>query len=212
MRGAALALLLAAAGCEAAAPGGEASSATPAGASMYAPAGLASSGRLPERYGFGRAATAEEIARLDVDVMPDGRGLPPGRGTPVQGAEVYTARCAICHGAQGEGTPLGMALVGRNPGDSFRFESPDGADRPKTIGNYWPYATTLFDYIRRAMPFDRPGSLSDEEVYAVSAYLLYRNEIIDREAVLDAGTLPRVRMPARDRFVPDDREGTTGVR
>src|SRR5690606_26857041 len=135
--------------------------------------------------------------------MPDGRGLPPGRGTPVQGAEVYTARCAICHGAQGEGTPLGMALVGRNPGDSFRFESPDGADRPKTIGNYWPYATTLFDYIRRAMPFDRPGSLSDEEVYAVSAYLLYRNEIIDREAVLDAGTLPRVRMPARDRFVPD---------
>ncbi len=184
------------------------------GAPAAAPeaAALASSERLPERWGFGRAALPAEIARLDVDVMPDGRGLPPGRGTSSEGAEVYRARCAICHGLEGEGTPAGSALVGRTPGDVFDFGTAVGMDRTRTIGNYWPHATTLFDYIRRAMPFDRPGSLTDDEVYALSAYLLHRNEIIPANAVMDATTLFRVHMPARDRFVRDDREATDRVR
>lgn len=206
MRGALLLwLALLTVACEGRSPAAEAA------AGADAPA-LAASERLPERWGFGRAATPAEIARLDIDVMPDGRGLPPGHGSPAEGAEVYRARCAVCHGADGEGTPAGVALVGRTPGDVFDFGTAAGADRTRTIGNYWPHATTLFDYIRRAMPFDRPGSLSDDEVYAVSAYLLHRNEIVPADAVLDASTLFRVRMPARDRFVPDDREATNRVR
>lgn len=173
---------------------------------------LASSEGLPERYGFGRTAAAEEIARIDIDVMPDGRGLPPGRGTSAEGAVIYASKCALCHGAEGEGTPAGSALIGRNPRDAFDFAASIEAERSKRIGNYWPYATTLFDYVRRAMPFDRPGSLSDAEVYAVTAYLLHRNGIIDQEDVIDAATLPRVQMPARDRFVSDDRELSTRVR
>lgn len=161
-------------------------------------------GALPERFGYGRAATAAEIAALDIDVAPDGTGLPPGQGTVAGGAAIYAAQCASCHGAVGEGTPIGNRLVGREPIDSTGWN--------RTIGNYWPYATTVFDYTRRTMPFDRPGSLSDEEVYALTAYLLHLNEIIPADAVMDARTLPQVQMPARDRFVPDDREATTSVR
>jgi cytochrome c len=162
--------------------------------------------------GIGRPATPEEVARLDIDVMPDGRGLPPGAGTAAQGAAIYAARCAACHGAQGEGTRAGAALVGRTPHDTFDFASTREKERAKTIGSYWPFATTVFDYVRRAMPFDRPGSLTDPEVYAVTAYLLQRNGIVAADAVLDARTLPRVRMPARDRFVRDDREQSRRVR
>lgn len=183
-----------------------------AGEGAAPPAEPAASGALPERFGFGRPATPEEIARLDIDVRPDGRGLPAGHGTPAQGAAIYASRCAVCHGPEGEGTPLAGALVGRTPGDVFDFGEASGRDRTRTVGNYWPYATTLFDYVRRAMPFDQPGSLSDEEVYAVSAYLLHRNDLLPEDAVLDSASLPRVRMPARDRFVPDDREGTSRVR
>jgi cytochrome c len=163
----------------------------------------------PARYGIGRPATPEEIRALDIDVRPDGRGLPPGTGTVREGATVYAAKCASCHGAKGEGASADR-LVGRNDGDSFAH-----ATNPKlirTIGSYWPYATTLFDYTARAMPFQRPGTLTAGETYGVVAYLLYLNGIVPEDAVMDAGSLPKVMMPARDRFVPDDRTGGKRVK
>jgi len=160
---------------------------------------------FPDRFGYGRTATAAEIAALDIDVGPDGSGLPPGQGSVAAGTGVYAAQCASCHGPLGEGVPgVGTQLVGRAPIDSTGWN--------RTIGNYWPFAPTIFDYIRRSMPFDRPGSLTDDQVYALTAYLLHLNEIIPADAVLDARTLPQVIMPARDRFVPDDRDGSTRVR
>lgn len=155
--------------------------------------------------GYGREPTPEEIARLDIDVEPDGTGLPPGSGTVPEGAEVYQARCAACHGPEGEGTPAGWPLVGRNPGDAFDFHESVDKELQRTIGNYWPYATTVFDYTRRAMPYDAPGTLTDDEVYAVTAWMLWRNRVIGHEEVMDAETLPDVRMPAYNRFIPDDR-------
>jgi cytochrome c len=155
--------------------------------------------------GFGRALTATEIDEADIDVKPDGTGLPPGSGTVDEGAEVYAARCASCHGPDGLGTPAGWPLVGRNPGDAFDFHQSLANERRRTVGNYWPYATTLFDYTRRAMPYDAPGSLMPDEVYAVTAWILWRNRIIGHEEVMDRETLPEVLMPAHDRFIPDDR-------
>lgn len=165
---------------------------------------------IPARLGIGRPATAAEIARIDTDVRPDGRGLPAGSGTVAAGAKVYAAKCVACHGKNGEGLrsgtlQLGPALIGRKPGDAFDFNESTRLEGTKTIGNYWPYATTLFDYVRRAMPFDRPGSLTSNEVYAVTAYLLQRNQIIDSAAVIDATSLPKVRMPSRDKFVRAER-------
>ncbi len=154
----------------------------------------------PGRFGFGRPATAAQIARLDLDVRPDGTGLPAGSGTVAAGRAVYAAKCAACHGSTGVEGPYN------------RLVTPAGGGKEKTIGNYWPYATTLFDYIRRAMPYNVPGSLTDEEVYGVTAFLLRANGLIDSAAVLDAGTLPRVAMPAQRRFVPDDRRGGPEVR
>ena len=156
----------------------------------------------PATFGIGRPATPAEIAALDIDVGPDGVGLPPGRGTAADGAPIYAARCASCHGKTGKEGPNDL-LVGRLPGDAFPFAKDPRA--PKTIGSYWPYATTVFDYIRRAMPPDKPGSLRDEEVYGLVAYLLSLNELIAPDAVVDAASLPKVKMPAHDRFVPDTR-------
>jgi S-disulfanyl-L-cysteine oxidoreductase SoxD len=156
----------------------------------------------PERFGIGRPATPAEIAALDIDVGPDGAGLPPGRGSSADGAPIYAARCAGCHGKTGKEGPNDM-LVGRLPGDAFTFARDPKA--PKTIGSYWPYATTVFDYIRRAMPPDAPGSLQDNEVYGLVAYLLTLNELIPADTVIDATSLPKVKMPAHDRFVPDTR-------
>lgn len=150
----------------------------------------------PDRFGIGRPATPDEIAARDIDIMPDGHGLPPGRGTPAEGAAVYATKCARCHGATGREGP-NDALVGREPRD-FGF-SRDGRAR-RTIGNYWPYASTVFDYIRRAMPPDAPGSLTNDEVYALTAHLLHLNELVPADAVMDAASLPKVAMPARDRF------------
>jgi cytochrome c len=123
---------------------------------------------------------------------------------------VFGAKCASCHGVRGEGMPPNPRLVGREPREGFPF----GRDGKyvKTIGNYWPYATTLFDYVRRAMPLTAPGSLTNDEVYAVTAWLLAQNEVIRGDAVLDAAALRDVKMPARDRFVPDDRKGGAEVR
>jgi cytochrome c len=151
------------------------------------------------RYGLGREASAEEIARIDIDVMPDGRGLPPGGATAAQGRVVYEQACAHCHGAEGRNGPNG-SLAGEavhDPGDLATDRS-----LKRTVGNYWPWATTLFDYVRRAMPYDRPGSLSDEEVYAVTAYVLFENGLIEENATVNAETLPAVQMPLQPLFAP----------
>ncbi len=164
------------------------------------------------RYALGRAATADEQSKWKTEVGPDGAELPPGSGSVVTGAAVYKAKCANCHGAAGEGVPPAYpALVGRDPkAENFAF-----ATDPKlihTIGNYWPYATTVFDYVRRAMPHTQPGSLTDDEVYALTAWLLAANQVIPMDATLDAKTLSGVRMPYVDRFVRDDRKGGREVR
>ena len=163
----------------------------------------------PTTFGIGRPATPAEIAAVDIDVRPDGAGLPSGHGTAAEGETVYTMRCAGCHGKTGKEGPNDV-LVGREPLDGTAFARDPQAQR--TIGNYWPYATTLFDYIRRAMPSNKPGSLSADEIYGVVAYLLALNEIIPRDAVMDATSLPKVAMPARDRFVPDPRGGPASVK
>lgn len=155
--------------------------------------------------GIGRAPSPQELARVAVSVHVDGEGLPPGRGTAEEGALIYRNRCAACHGPDGHGTPAGWPLVGRNPGDAFDFAESLEAEVRRTIGNFWPYAVTLFDYTRRSMPMDRPGSLTADELYAVTAWMLWRNDLIPPDLVLDATSLPRVRMPAADRFIPDDR-------
>ena len=161
----------------------------------------------PATFGIGRPATPAEIAALDIDVGPDGVGLPPGRGTAAAGAPIFAAKCAGCHGKTGKEGP-NDALVGRIPNDEFPFARDPKA--PKTIGSYWPYATTVFDYIRRAMPPDKPGSLNDEEVYNLTAFLLAQNDLIAQDAAIDATSLPKVKMPARDHFKPDTRREPGG--
>jgi S-disulfanyl-L-cysteine oxidoreductase SoxD len=167
--------------------------------------------QTPERFGFGTPATTEEIRQSDTDVTPDGGGLPHDSGTVAQGESVYRLRCSACHGVTGTEGPFDR-LVGREPGDSFNFGRDPNFLVKRTIGNYWPYATTLYDYINRAMPFDAPGSLSSNEVYSVVAYLLYRNQIVPGNAVISDRTLPLVRMPAGDHFVVDNRSGGRMVR
>ena len=147
--------------------------------------------------GIGRTPSADEIAAWDVAVGPAGSELPSGRGTAVEGARIYASRCASCHGPTGREGP-DPALAGGTGSLA--------TDRPLlTIGSFWPYATTVFDYVRRAMPFNAPGSLRDEEVYAVTAYLLQLNGVVDETQVLDARTLAAVRMPNRDGFRADPR-------
>jgi S-disulfanyl-L-cysteine oxidoreductase SoxD len=157
----------------------------------------------PTRYGIGRVATAAEIAALDIDVRPDGTGLPAGAGTSSAGATIYASKCAQCHGATGKEGPNDV-LVGRVSGDGFPFSADPKV--PHTIGNYWPYATTVFDYIRRAMPTTAPGSLANDEVYALTAFLLHANGLIEAGAVMDRSSLPKVAMPAAKYFVPDTRK------
>lgn len=156
----------------------------------------------PATYGIGRPATDAEIAAWNDDVMPDGTGLPPGSGTPAGGERTFATRCAGCHGRTGKEGPNDVLVGAPQPGFPF-------SQRPQlahTIGNYWPYATTVFDYIRRAMPPDAPGSLSDADVYNLTAFLLHANQLIPADAVIDAKTLPQVVMPAKSHFVPDQRK------
>ena len=156
-------------------------------------------------YGLGRTATVEEIAAWNISVNPAGTNLPPGQGTVAEGKAVFAAQCAACHGDAGQGTPpLYPQLVGKDPTD-FSFDS--DFKIAHTIGNYWPYATTLYDYINRAMPLTAPGSLKPAEIYAVVAYLLAANGVIADSAIMNAEPLPKVKMPARERFVVDDRSG-----
>ena len=163
----------------------------------------------PETFGIGRPATADEIAAWDIDIMPDGTGLPPGSGTAVEGGALYAAQCASCHGPTGVEGPFNV-LVGRVDGDAFPFGNNPSVR--STIGNYWPYATTVYDYINRTMPFEARGNLQADEVYGLVAALLHMNGIIGVDEVMNAETLPRVRMPARDRFVRDDRAGGAQIR
>lgn len=159
-------------------------------------------------FAVGTPATPAQIAAWNTDIGPEGLELPEGRGSATQGATIYAAQCAACHGAQGQGMePLYPALIGR-PADGESFDFASNPKAVHTIGNYWSHATTLYDYIRRAMPLYTPGSLSSDETYAVVAYLLAANKVIADTAVLDATALRAVVMPARDRFVPDDRSPT----
>jgi len=166
--------------------------------------------QYPVRFRLGREATPEEIAAWDIDVRPDGEGLPPGRGTVAEGKKVYAQLCVSCHGARGEGGQY-EALVGREPRQGFPFGRHDPPLK-QTVGNYWPYATTLYDYINRAMPQAVPNSLKPDEVYSLVAFILYMNEIVPEHAVMDRESLPQVVMPARDRFVMDNRRGGAEIR
>jgi cytochrome c len=150
-------------------------------------------------YGIGAPIAASALGRWDIDIAPDGRGLPTGSGSVAVGKQLFATKCAACHGQAGEGG-IGDPLVGGT--GSLTSLKPK-----KTLGSYWPYATTLFDYIRRAMPYNAPQSLTADEVYALSAYLLYLNGIVPERTRLDAKSLPRVRMPNRGGFVPDPRPG-----
>jgi|SoiMethySBSTD1v2_1073268.scaffolds.fasta_scaffold725633_2 S-disulfanyl-L-cysteine oxidoreductase SoxD len=185
-------------------------------AAFLATAGTAAQS-TPQRYGFGTPAPQELVRRLDTDVRPDGTGLPAGRGTASDGAAVYARHCAACHGTKGEGGQAD-ALVGADPagiapfGPQYEQWRRDRPDVPFTVGNFWPYATTLFDYVRRAMPPSAPGMLSSDEMYSVVAWLLARNGVITDAEVMTAESLPKVVMPARDRFVPDDRRGGRQIR
>jgi S-disulfanyl-L-cysteine oxidoreductase SoxD len=144
---------------------------------------------------FGQPIAPADLAPWDVSIAPDGVGLPPGSGTPAQGATVYAERgCALCHGEKGTGGPSGP-LVGGGPLD------PADRDPVKLIGNYWPYATTIFDFTRRAMPWASPKTLTDNDVYALTAYILSLNKIIGENDVMNAETLPKVKMPNRDGFI-----------
>jgi len=162
------------------------------------------SGATGDTLSIGRQASAADIERWNIDVGPDGDGLPAGGGTARQGKIIYTEKCADCHGPDGQ---KGRDKLAGPPGDERKKTIGQ-----KTIGNYWPYATTVFDYIRRAMPPNAPGSLTGDEIYALTAWLLFLNAIIAVDAEMNAETLPLITMPALDRFVPDDRQGGVEVR
>ena len=148
-------------------------------------------------FGVGRPATPQEIRELGAAIAPDGGGLPEGSGSVAAGRDVFAAQCARCHGPKAQGD-IGPALVGG--------QGTLASARPlKTVGSFWPYATTLWDYINRAMPFDKPSLLKPSDVYAVAAYILNLNGIIGDTDVMDAKTLPKVKMPNRDGFIPDPR-------
>tara|TARA_X000001036_G_C20682406_1_gene806384 strand:- start:2191 stop:2802 length:612 start_codon:yes stop_codon:yes gene_type:complete len=158
---------------------------------------------MDEFFNFGRTATIEEIKEWDLDVSPDGTGLPEGTGTVEEGEILYTSKCLFCHGVNGEGG-INERLVSR-AGEEFPDEDVACGFECRTIGNYWPYATTLYDYILRSMPMNAPGSLTNDEVYSISAYLLYLNRIISEDTQLNAENLKNIVMPARDKFINDDR-------
>ena len=135
----------------------------------------------------------KDVAAWDLSIGPDGAGLPPGKGTALDGAKVYAEKCAACHGEKGEGKPSDRLVGGIGT-----LAGPQPAVR--TVGSYWPYATTLFDYVRRAMPLTEPQSLSDSETYAVAAYILHLNGIVGEKDVINAKSLPKVKMPNRENF------------
>ena len=156
-------------------------------------------------YGIGRAISAEQIAGWDIDVRPDGQGAPPGRGSVKDGEKVYLDKCAACHGEFGES-------AGRWPQIAQGKGTLTSHDPVKTVGSYFPYLSSVFDYIRRAMPFGDAESLSNDELYAVTAYVLSLNDIVDDKFVLSKDTWGNVKMPNQGGFYDDDREKTFGNR
>jgi cytochrome c len=148
-------------------------------------------------FGIGHAPKPEELNAIDIEVTPDGTGLPPGSGTAATGKDVYKRRCETCHGPTGSEGPQDVLVGGKG---SLTTSTP-----LKTVGSYWPYATTLWDYMRRAMPFDHPGTLTVDELYATTAYVLLLNGLVGEDDVLNQTTLPRVQMPNRNGFVADPR-------
>ena len=153
---------------------------------------LASNAAFAQAPNLGKPIEPGEIRAWDISILPDGTGLPPGSGTPDQGAPIYLQKCFMCHGENGKGG-VNAALVGGGP--------LTGMESPKTIANFWPYATTLFDYVRRAMPWQQPRSLTSDEVYALTAYILALNKLIGENDTMNAQTLPKVTMPNRDGFI-----------
>ena len=184
---------------------------TPSGVDQARDAGSVGEGAVmaslpsnaPDHFGFGADASEARVALWDIDIKPDGEGLPRGRGTVAEGQLIFLTYCVACHGATGVEGP-NSRLVGTEEWEQWPITS--------TVGNYWPYATTLFDYIRRAMPQLTPGILTNDQTYAVIAYVLNLNGVVPNDAVMDATTLPEVEMPARDRFVVDNRRGGAEVR
>ena len=153
---------------------------------------LASSAAFAQAPNLGKPINPAEIAAWDINILPDGTGLPPGSGTPAEGARVYAAKCSACHGQNGKGG-ANAALAGGNPIKDMESE--------KTIANFWPFATTVFDYIRRAMPWRQPRSLTNDEVYALTAYIFSINKLIGENDAMSAQTLPKVQMPNRGGFI-----------
>ena len=153
---------------------------------------LGSSAAFAQAPNLGKPIDPAEIAAWDISILPDGTGLPPGSGTPAQGAPIYAQKCAMCHGIDGKGG-INAAVVGGGPIKDM--------ESAKTIANFWPYATTLFDFTRRAMPWQQSKTLTDDEVYALTAYILALNKLIGENDEMNAKTLPKVRMPNRDGFI-----------
>jgi S-disulfanyl-L-cysteine oxidoreductase SoxD len=154
--------------------------------------------QTPSYSNIGRAPTQEEIRAWDISIGPDGKGLPAGQGTAKEGATIFAAKCVVCHGPGGEGGKIGPRLISTQAD----LESLTTIKPARTIGAYWPYATTLFDYINRAMPRNQGGTLTPNEVYSLAAFILARSNIIQEGDVMDAKSLPKVRMPNRNGFIP----------
>jgi cytochrome c len=157
---------------------------------------------MPERFGFGAPAPAQLIAAWDIDVLPDGTGLPPGGGTAEQGRGVYQTHCAACHGAPAAGGPgMWQKFLGTKVPLTGKIGTITSTRPVRTVTSYWPYAPSLFDYIRRAMPMATPGALTDDEVYAVTAYLLAEDGLVEKKQRVDRQVLSGIQMPNRDGFV-----------
>jgi len=185
--------------------------ATPAPEAAPEPVAIASPPpALPERYELGRAATPEEIAAWDRDVDSSWTGLPAGRGTVAEGKALYAAKCLMCHGPDAKGGQgwLGPNLVAKEPTSGFAADY----HPPRTVGNYWPYASTVFDYIYRSMPQTAPASLTADETYALVAFVFAENGIVAADATLDQDSIKQVVMPVQEKFVEDDRLGTNQFR
>ena len=162
---------------------------------VFAAAGLLAQS---PKYGVGRTPTPDELRDSNISISPEGKGLPEGRGTALQARDTYANRCVKCHGEKGQGKEDAPAIAGGQ--GTLRAPKP-----LRTVGSYWPYATTVFDYISRAMPFDHPGTLTHDQVYSLTAYVLYLNGLVKDTDVIDARTLPKIQMPNRNGFIPDPR-------